>query len=763
MKKADQFFTKAIYFCFHLLFLVTPLIFTWFNEELFEFNKMLFVYLMTLLIGGLWLGQMAMHRKLIWKRTIFDIPIAIFLISQIVSTIFSIHPWTSVFGYYTRFHGGLLSSFAYATVFAVFVQTVSLKRIWEFFRTLAISSLLVSAIAIPEHFGRSLSCVFINSSHLAETQPLSVVLSPAQLWTSYNAQCWVQDVQNRVFATFGQPNWLAAFAIALLPVFTMLTVLRKERSEKWLFGITSAALFLDLLFSRSRSGVLGLAVGSAWFVACALFWFIRRNNRKDSSLKETLRSFVPVGVVAAVIVTCAALFGTPYTPSISQFLVQSPPPAEQPEVTPMNRLDVGGTDSGEIRKIVWTGAVDVWKRYPILGSGVETFAYSYYKDRPMSHNLVSEWDFLYNKAHNEFLNFLATTGIVGTLAYTIMLGFFIGYPVFAALFRPQKSVEMRAFLLSLSAGLIALTVSNTLGFSTVMVTVLLFTFPAISWITQHGTEEPTKAAVPASAKAAKSKFNRIGQQSEEQDTELELQHYLWPTVVGLAVVFGLLFIWRTWRADYLLARGKRLNQSQQFTEGLSSLEKAYMIGSREGIFAEELGQTYSWLSAAFADAQQATAAAMYKEAALQKADEIILNNPYNLNFYKTRTRILATLSAQDPTLLADAEKTLLKAVDLAPTDPKLRYNLGVIRQSFGRADEAQADFERAIEMKPNYEEARMSLGDFYIEKKEYGKAIEQYRYILDKIQPANIEAQDGIKNAEAALATASAKTQPRKK
>ena len=38
----------------------------------------------------------------------------------------------------------------------------------------------------------------------------------------------------------------------------------------------------------------------------------------------------------------------------------------------------GVTESGDIRKIVWQGAIELWKQYPILGTGVENFAYSYY-------------------------------------------------------------------------------------------------------------------------------------------------------------------------------------------------------------------------------------------------------------------------------------------------------------------------------------------------------------------------------------------------
>src|SRR3989339_981087 len=84
-------------------------------------------------------------------------------------------------------------------------------------------------------------------------------------------------------------------------------------------------------------------------------------------------------------------------------------------------IRVGGSDSMDIRKVVWQGAIELGQRYPLFGPGVETFAYTYYWVRPAAHNLLSEWDFLYNKAHNEYLNFLATTGFFGLLTYLLLI------------------------------------------------------------------------------------------------------------------------------------------------------------------------------------------------------------------------------------------------------------------------------------------------------------------------------------------------------
>jgi len=64
--KLDRLFKKIIFWAFNLLLVITPFIFTWFNQELFEFNKMIFVYLMTIIITSAWITRMIVKQKLIF-------------------------------------------------------------------------------------------------------------------------------------------------------------------------------------------------------------------------------------------------------------------------------------------------------------------------------------------------------------------------------------------------------------------------------------------------------------------------------------------------------------------------------------------------------------------------------------------------------------------------------------------------------------------------------------------------------------------------
>ncbi|MFH1460881.1 MAG: hypothetical protein ABIF84_00430, partial [Patescibacteria group bacterium] len=157
---------KIIALSFYCLFIVVPLILTPYNYELFEFNKMLAVYFLTIIIASAWISKMILQKRIIIRRTPFDLPLLLFLASQIISTIFSIDRHTSIWGYYSRFNGGLMSTISYITLYYAFVSNaVSVKNS---LKVILSTAAIVSLYGIAEHFG-------------------------------IDKHIWVQDVQNRVF------------------------------------------------------------------------------------------------------------------------------------------------------------------------------------------------------------------------------------------------------------------------------------------------------------------------------------------------------------------------------------------------------------------------------------------------------------------------------------------------------------------------------------------------------------------------------------
>ena len=147
---------------FGLLFFLIPLVFYPKSSEVFEFNKIILLYSGTIGITSIWAIKMIVQKKIIFRRTILDIPLVIFLMSQAISTLVSIDPHTSIFGYYSRFNGGLLSTAAYCLLYWAFVSNISLREARKVICLALFSGLIVSIYGILEHTGRSPSCLLIN-------------------------------------------------------------------------------------------------------------------------------------------------------------------------------------------------------------------------------------------------------------------------------------------------------------------------------------------------------------------------------------------------------------------------------------------------------------------------------------------------------------------------------------------------------------------------------------------------------------------------
>jgi len=677
--KVDHWLQKTITLLFGALFFLVPLFFTSVNSELFELNKMYLTYGLTILIVSAWLARMILQKKFLFRRTPLDWPLLAFLLSQILSTFFSLDQHTSLFGYYSRFNGGLLSLISYLLLYWALAANCEPENIKNFLKTSLFSATIVAIYGILEHFGHSFSCLMFTGK--------------------FDAACWVQDVQHRVFATLGQPNWLAAYLAIFIPVVLALGLNSKSKIPNLPLLLLLITLYTCLIFTGSRSGFAGLAIGMAIFWL-GYFWLNKEN------LKSLIKPFL---ILNFALLTFNLLFGTPFAQlnrlvyyknwTKSQNLL-SPPPAGG------SQLEVGGTESSIIRTIVWKGALAIFKHYPLLGSGVETFAYSYYNFRPVEHNLVSEWDFLYNKAHNEYLNYLSTTGLLGLGTYLIFIFFFIARSL-RHFFKNNQNSKFLVLSLALFCGWLTILITNFWGFSVVLVSLYFYLIPAFVFVLSSSSLE-TKAKPRPLTLGTKILFLPL----------FLITSYLLLTVVNL------------WRADYYYAQSQQLAKTNQFSLSYQALTKAIDLFPEEPLFINELSSTTSNLALIAYAQKDATTAATLAQAAAEYSNRAIAANPHNLNFWKTRTKVFYTLSSLNEQYQQEAIASLQQAIKLAPTDPKLLYNLGLLYGQAGQVNQALSTLQQALVLKPNYEDPRNALAIFYEDLGQKDKAIEQLEIIL---------------------------------
>lgn len=712
-----KFCDAIIQWSFYALLLLIPLIFFGDTSELFEFNKIWLTFILSIIIGAAWITKMVSEKKIIFRRTFFDIPLLLFLLANIISTIFSMDSHISLWGYYSRFNGGLLSIFSYVLLFYAFVSNMSGKKniVHSMLFVGIISGVLVSVWGLPSHFGYDPTCLIFRGT--------------------LDVSCWTDAFHPtlRMFSTLGQPDWLSAYIAIIIPIsiaFGWKALKEKSSIKSILYLFFTFIFLLDLLFARSRGGYIGL-VGGLLSVTLVGLW--SEHKKIFSSFGKYFKQYNYFFTVVLIFLLTSFFIGTSLNqidrftfPQISTYFVKpSTKVVAKPTATPQPAGELAGTDSGTIRLYVWEGALAIWKHNPLFGTGVETFAYAYYQYRPVGHNLTSEWDYLYNKAHNEYLNYLATVGLAGTLPYLVFILLFLVY-----CFKVFRQTDTRSLVLCLLASFLTICISNFFGFSVVIVDIYFFLIPAFVFLLTSPLQEIEKE-------------QQIKLKAPSQQISTGQKLCITGTWVVALYLIGVLINY--WFADRAYGLGNNYDKAGYPKLGTSYLESAVSMRPGEPVYKDELSINLAQLAIDAATQKDSSSAASFMQQALQLSDDVTMNYPNDISYWKTRVRVLYTLSQLNPQLLPLALTAIQKAQMLGPTDPKVAYNLGLLYQQLGDPDKAVAALKHTIVLKSNYREAYYALGlilhqqavdknNKVVDQEKEQEAVAALKMILTKIR-----------------------------
>ena len=374
MNKHTSTFFDVInnFICFLILLLVflTPLIFTSDTNELYEFPKMFFVYILGATVIFLFMVGNIVKAKFLRIPPLY---VTVFIISYLVSTIFSSHIYTSVWGYYTRFNGSLISVLILFGLYVVILNLFSETDFKSVFFILSLTTLPVSLYSIYQHF---------------------------------------QGIQ-RVYSTFGQPNWLAAYIVIILPLlFDNYLKRQKSLIKDFLWFLSFVIGFASLWFSSSISGLLG------FFGCFILYFFLNR-----SLIKVNQKKTFCVAVACLIIIFSFSSFILKRTGDVFHDIqnIISESSLVHAETISVKR---NVSDPGVIRFGMWKSTVNLIFSSPktfLIGAGPETFPYVFQKFRDASLNYSSEWSYILNKPHNYYLEVFSEKGIIGLLIYLYII------------------------------------------------------------------------------------------------------------------------------------------------------------------------------------------------------------------------------------------------------------------------------------------------------------------------------------------------------
>ncbi|CAN5164118.1 hypothetical protein BH11PAT1_BH11PAT1_1470 [soil metagenome] len=202
----------------------------------------------------------------------------------------------------------------------------------------------------------------------------------------------------RVDGTFGNAAYLAVYLLIHIFVALMFMVREWKNSLiRWTYILLTVSLVVILYYTATRGAILGL-IGGLGIVA-----LLNIRNKESAFARKASRSLL-VGLTVIVV----GFFFARHT----AFVTNSPV---------LQRF--GSISSAELktegRSFVWPMALQGIKEKPLLGWGQENFNYVFNEHySPKMYNLEPWFD----RAHNIFLDWGISGGILGLLSYLSLYG-----------------------------------------------------------------------------------------------------------------------------------------------------------------------------------------------------------------------------------------------------------------------------------------------------------------------------------------------------
>ncbi len=416
-------YDKAIYIGFIIFVLSLP----------FDHTSLFLNVGMSLVLIG-WVGRIIYQRKLNWKRTSLDIPIALFLSLALVASVLAPNPATSSLGYFWKLLRAILLFYAvihnrlgirWRHVLIAFIVAAGISSflgLWFYLNDTGLALSLMGRVGLKyqgelaarESFSdelrselRQINIPLTESASILETKRTNqwriddLARNRRYLVRKQESDLSVYMIEQRLAGTFKAPNYLGAYLALALPFVIGYFVagwqtLRKEKHGIWVITVLGTAVILmttNLLLTLTRGAWIGVAFATlcicCYLVACK---FIEIKS-SDGSLKRVLiGTTLIIAIIAGVIFLMPRHIKTRFNTMIER---------------PMGFM-------GE-RPQWWGASFELIKKYPITGIGMGRFRHE------ATLNAPSDLHDVPFHAHNIYLHIAVEQGILSLLLFLWMI------------------------------------------------------------------------------------------------------------------------------------------------------------------------------------------------------------------------------------------------------------------------------------------------------------------------------------------------------
>jgi O-antigen ligase/Tfp pilus assembly protein PilF len=686
---------------------LTPILFLNFTTEFYETPKLIFLVVSTLVLILLWSVSWIVKGKVSLTRTPLDIPLIILLVIILISTFFSGSRYVSIFGNLPRIHGSAISWVTYILFYFV----------------------AVSHLRTPSHV-RSLVYVLLGSG---------VVVSLLSIMSFFGLYLPLPFSQFQNFTPTGSSFSTVALMILLLPL-TFFSIIHPNR-----YMPQAAAAGISVLFAIT---ILLLGNWTFYIVTLVLLGIALFVSKKSDILRAAPFLALLAGVSAILFVALITPIAGNRNP-LQQKYANFPREVQMPFINS------------------WKVSVSAFRDSPFLGTGPATYLFDFTQYKPLEHNQGRFWNINFDTAHNEFLQMLATLGILGVLAFLFLALIVVNF-AWRNIFAPASADQNQwqsALALGLGLSSIAALVLLLIHSSTLVSIVITFVILAMLMAISKGIR-------------GKVQDLSLGIRAQSIAEQGLIVGDALPFILFIPIAVLILYVfWNT----FLIVRGDyhhrlALNAaSQRGIDTYNNLVQAERLNPRVDLYRIDLAQTNFALANAIAaqkgpsesspggsltDQDRRTIQQLLSQS-INEGRAAVALSPNSSRNWEVLAAIYRQISGVAQNSLAFSLDAYGRAIQKDPLNPLLRLNVGGIYYAARNYDLAIRFFSDAANLKPDYANAYFNLSVALRDKGDLRNAqaaAEQVVRILqaDTNSPDYKTASDYLSDLKARISTGSA-------
>lgn len=655
-----------------------------------------------------------------------NFPILAFLLISIVATLRSPNFYLSFVGAHKFYFWGLSAIVGYVIIYFIVLGNLRVRYIEKSIDVMLIATSLVAIYGILQHFGLD----FVD---------------------------WAQSPKERIFSTFGNPNFLGAYLVMVIPLaLSRLIAIGSSQSSnkgtnwkvpilRWMLVLLCAMLFTCLIWTLSRGAWVGFLASLVVFGTLVGKKRLRENRRWLS-------------LVLIIFVFTTAIFILPKKGrNISAQL------AGDANHTAYRKGSVVGERVAsilELKEIGIAGRICAWedtlkmvKEHPFLGTGLDTFGLTFQKYKSTKFVRIVGKNIIADYPHNEFLQVATTMGLIGLAVYLWLWITFLTTGIRLVRQTRRFTVQQNKFALKhpvenlastvpfivpgILASVVALLIQNQLGFSTLTTSTLFWFLMGITMGLRNRMLNPDYSSITGEAKM------HMGKTSKPVTVEWKFQLTRWivyPVILVISVLLIITFL-RPYFADIHFKRGLVYSKYKIWDKAIFEYQKSLSLNPRGEKYRTNLGNAYKERAVlGYAKGEKK----MWIERAILAFEKNIKMNPldnYHYNdlgtAYMWKAEVLGepTVDLAIHTfqkgmdlfpnfidgwnnlawayshkgMSAQAIGVWKRALKIVPDDVLINYNLGSVYANIGRKEEAINYWRKVLEIDPNYEDAKRNL------------------------------------------------------